>query len=225
MSAIPCPQCGRRLKLGDDLRGQLVQCPLCGTAFEAPREEPSPPWRPPAPASGVPPLPGRRLEAGDFARPAGGATPGAQAQAALQSAALWLKVTLFLQGVSGFCCCSLPMGANPDFHIGLIAAMIVGKYIPLVFAGLAANRLRLHSGYRLAFTGGILVLLASVWTLLEMAFMALAAAAPLDRHRSFGGEFGLLGCIIALGGALCGFVGGMKTLSVLSDPAVRRAFR
>jgi hypothetical protein len=44
------------------------------------------------------------------------------------------------------------------------------------------------------------------------------------RHL-FGGEFGLVGCLFALAGAVCGFVAGVKTLSVLSDSEVSRTFR
>jgi predicted Zn finger-like uncharacterized protein len=35
---IDCPSCDRKLRVPDELRGQAVQCPTCGTTFTAPRD-------------------------------------------------------------------------------------------------------------------------------------------------------------------------------------------
>jgi hypothetical protein len=226
MSAIPCPNCGRRLKLDDDLRGALVQCPLCATAFEAPQEEPRSVWRPPEPpAPPAPlPLPSRRPPTLAWRDTAPGSeTFGARRQAALASAAFWLQITLFVQGLSGLCCCSMPMGPGLDYRSGLIPWIFICKYVPLLFAGVASGRLPVRRSYRLCFAAGIMVLLASVWTMLEMAFMGLSSLGAFGPYR-VGNELGLLGCLLALVGVVCGFVGGVKTLSVLSDPQMRRQF-
>src|SRR5580765_5851955 len=60
---IDCPSCERKLRVPDDLMGQKVKCPTCGTTFEAaPRSAPSAAVPEPALAPSVappatPPLP------------------------------------------------------------------------------------------------------------------------------------------------------------------------
>jgi hypothetical protein len=117
----------------------------------------------------------------------------------------------------------MPSGFMGDFHSGLVVWLLLCQYLPLVFAGVAAARLRLQHGYRLAFAGAILVLLSSAWTTLEMAFMAILALTGSGQQAPT--ELGLLACLIALAGAVSGFVGAIKTLAVLSDPDVGRVFQ
>src|SRR5438128_297902 len=40
---IQCPQCERKLKVPDTLRGKVVKCPTCGVAFSADAERTGPP--------------------------------------------------------------------------------------------------------------------------------------------------------------------------------------
>jgi hypothetical protein len=228
MPAIPCPQCGRLLELSDELRGALVQCPLCRTAFDAPQEQPAPQRS--IPAAILPRIPAaqRPRAALQFSDPEPGRLP-VRCQAALASAAFWLQMTVILQGLSGFCCCSVsgPGAVGRDFpYPSAIVWMLLCKYVPLVFAGLASARLPGRSKYGLSFAGGILVLLSSVWSLLEVGALALLGLPNVPRgNQVFGSDFWLLACLVALAGTVCGFVAGVKTLTVLTDPDVRRAFR
>src|SRR5690349_17242767 len=105
MPGYPCPTCGRALHLGDDLWGARVQCPLCGTEFQAPSEPRLPQPRLPRPIDVSPaPRPGGRIPP-DYFEPKGDRL-GPRQEAALRSAATWLRITVLLQGISGlFCCC------------------------------------------------------------------------------------------------------------------------
>ena len=49
MAIVNCPSCRRGLNLPNHLRGQLLQCPACGTTFELPAE--------PLPVAALLPLP------------------------------------------------------------------------------------------------------------------------------------------------------------------------
>jgi hypothetical protein len=77
-SIIACPFCGRKLRVSDELRGQMVRCPACNETFDSARApEPSPPA-----ATKEPPLVPQDLplqltidEPSD-PKPAAGATPG-----------------------------------------------------------------------------------------------------------------------------------------------------
>jgi hypothetical protein len=53
-SIIVCPFCGRKLRVSDELRGQMVRCPACNETFDSAREADPPP---PAPALESPPVP------------------------------------------------------------------------------------------------------------------------------------------------------------------------
>ena len=61
-NTIPCPSCGRQLRVPDDLLGKLVKCPACTQTFTANLSAPTPPAEdePPSetyrPASSPPPL-------------------------------------------------------------------------------------------------------------------------------------------------------------------------
>jgi predicted Zn finger-like uncharacterized protein len=72
---IDCPFCERKLRVPDDLMGQKVKCPTCGTTFEAaprpvsapepalaPSSAPSPTPPPPTPEQGAPPAPSSPTE-------------------------------------------------------------------------------------------------------------------------------------------------------------------
>jgi hypothetical protein len=48
---VDCPVCARKLRIPDDLLGDMVRCPTCGSAFAAPGEALS---LPPRPAADVP---------------------------------------------------------------------------------------------------------------------------------------------------------------------------
>jgi hypothetical protein len=52
-SIIVCPFCGRKLRVSDELRGQMVRCPACNETFDSTREADPPP----APATESPPVP------------------------------------------------------------------------------------------------------------------------------------------------------------------------
>ncbi len=51
-SILACPFCGRKLRVTDELRGQMVRCPACNETFDSTLES-----APPAPASESPPDP------------------------------------------------------------------------------------------------------------------------------------------------------------------------
>jgi hypothetical protein len=53
---LDCPNCPRKLRVPDELLGTRVQCPSCGTAFQAPAGPPPLPDQPP-------PIPGSPTEA------------------------------------------------------------------------------------------------------------------------------------------------------------------
>jgi hypothetical protein len=78
-SILACPFCGRKLRVSDELRGQMVRCPACNETFDSTRE-PDPP--PPAPASESPPVPQDLPlqlaidEPSSEPKPAPGGTPG-----------------------------------------------------------------------------------------------------------------------------------------------------
>jgi predicted Zn finger-like uncharacterized protein len=61
-NTIPCPSCGRQLRVPDDLLGKLVKCPACSQTFTANLSEPTPAAESEAqpeayrPASSPPPL-------------------------------------------------------------------------------------------------------------------------------------------------------------------------
>src|SRR5438128_12295558 len=61
-NTIPCPSCGRQLRVPDDLLGKLVKCPACTQTFTANLSAPAPPAEGEAPsetyrpASSPPPL-------------------------------------------------------------------------------------------------------------------------------------------------------------------------
>jgi predicted Zn finger-like uncharacterized protein len=42
-STVPCPSCGRELRVPDDLIGKLVKCPACTQTFTASLSTPAPP--------------------------------------------------------------------------------------------------------------------------------------------------------------------------------------
>jgi predicted Zn finger-like uncharacterized protein len=42
-NTIPCPSCGRQLRVPDDLLGKLVKCPACTQTFTANLSTPTPP--------------------------------------------------------------------------------------------------------------------------------------------------------------------------------------
>src|SRR5436309_2817164 len=42
-STVPCPSCGRELRVPDDLIGRLVKCPACAQTFTANLSTPTPP--------------------------------------------------------------------------------------------------------------------------------------------------------------------------------------
>jgi len=42
-NTIPCPSCGRQLRVPDDLLGKLVKCPACSQTFTANLSVPTPP--------------------------------------------------------------------------------------------------------------------------------------------------------------------------------------
>jgi hypothetical protein len=116
---------------------------------------------------------------------------------------------------------------GPDFRGSLVAWAFLCKYVPLLFAALAASRLSARRGYRLAYAGALLLILGSVWTLLETFGMFIAVMAAPGRHggtdESTG--MGLLGVLLGGAGVVAGLVGAIKTLITLGDPAIRRVFR
>ncbi|HZT82467.1 MAG TPA: MJ0042-type zinc finger domain-containing protein, partial [Gemmataceae bacterium] len=56
-SVIDCPSCTRKLRVPEELVGQEVKCPTCGTTFTAQESGPEP-----APRSAPPPPPREELE-------------------------------------------------------------------------------------------------------------------------------------------------------------------
>jgi hypothetical protein len=234
MPSIPCPACGRLLKLGEDLLGALVECPMCGTTFDAPQEEPPPPraaplpYRPaPAPAAAPAPGPPRPAPAPrEFGDANGAGGLGARQRARLSSAVFWLQAAVALQALGGFCCCVLPFRGNVDIRGFLLVCAIIFKYLPLLFAAITAGRLSARRGYRLAYVGALLILLGSVWSLLEtfgLFLVVMEEGGRLGTKDSVG--MGLLGILIGVAGVVAGFVSGIKALIALGDPAIRRAFR
>src|SRR5689334_11788333 len=58
MTVIDCPQCGKPLKLPDNVGGKTIRCPACRNTFRAPAVA-----EPPAPEAALAPAPSPAPEA------------------------------------------------------------------------------------------------------------------------------------------------------------------
>jgi endogenous inhibitor of DNA gyrase (YacG/DUF329 family) len=223
MPGYPCPTCGRALKLGDELLGALVQCPMCGTEFQAPEEPPPPRPAPPRPlmtwavrTSERPPpeLPG---PAGDSLGPRGAAD--------LRSAATWLQVAVILQGISGLlCCCGPAFEGAREVLVVTGPLTVVLKYVPLLFAVAAAFRLPTQRRPALCRAGAILLIWTSLWGALEALIGIASMVSDHRKHWSPSAMVGLVCTLAGVPGVVCGIVGSIKTLTVLARPEIARTF-
>jgi hypothetical protein len=228
MPAYPCPSCGRALKLGDELKGVLVKCPLCATEFEAPAAPAVPCLTPAVVRPAANQAPADPPASVHFRGP--DETLGPRTQAALVSAASWLQATVVFQGLSGLMCCwCLPTFgvdlASPDAFFVFVPLVVLCQYVPLVFGAIASYRLPAGRSPGLCSAGAVLVLLASVWTLLEALVAGLSGLVELARRSAPTGRVGLfqfLFGLLGLAAAVMGFVGGIKTFAVGRYPLLRR---
>jgi hypothetical protein len=223
MPGYPCPTCGRALKLGDELLGALVKCPMCGMEFQAPDEPPPPRPLPPLPVmtlaertSERPPLDSRR-PAGDSLGPRG--------TAELRSAATWLQFAVLFQGISGLLCCCGPAIEGASEVLAVTGPLtVVLKYVPLLFALAAAFRLPMQRRPGLCRAGAILLIWTSLWGALEAVLGIASVVSDHRRHWSPSALVGLVCTLAGVPGVVCGLVGSIKTLTVLARPEVARTF-
>jgi hypothetical protein len=211
-----------------------VQCPSCGTTFEAPLEDPRP--APPVVSAG--PLPGRgprdeeRSRDLEFDPSRRDRDLSYRNQKDLEAAAFWLRQLVFVDLIASVgCCCPVSLSNARDTGEALVViviATLILLYLPLLFVALGAYYLRTRRVYGMAMTGGIMALVIAVLTLGQTAFTAFASATVQINDPRPGG---LATCsllvlsALALYGTVAGCVGGTKTLMVLSRPEVYRAFR
>ena len=70
-----------------------------------------------------------------------------------------------------------------------------------------------------------MVLLASTWSSLELMLMVVLASMRSSQRTAAFQEIWPVTFLFPLAGVVCGFVAGIKTLIVLNEPDIRRAFR
>jgi hypothetical protein len=152
---------------------------------------------------------------------------GPDAETALRSAAAWLQIAVALQAISGLLCCCGPSfeGANGEGLVFTVPVTLVLKYIPLLFAALASNRLAARRSAGLCRAGGILLIWTSLVGMLEALIGFLIAGYEHRRTYPPGTLLMLLLALVGLPGILCGFVASIKTLTVLARPGVARTFQ
>jgi hypothetical protein len=149
-----------------------------------------------------------------------------RARAAVRSAVSWLRIAILLQGISGLlCCCGPGMDHNGDALLVSVPLVLVVKYVPLLFALIAAARLRLGKNPGLCRAGAILLYWTSLLGLLE-AFIGVAMLMVESGARhSTGTPVSLFFAFWGVPGTICGFVAGTKALTVLSRAPAGRTFR
>src|SRR5579871_212122 len=76
-SILACPFCGRKLRVSDELRGQMVRCPACNETFDSARQaDPPPPANESSPAPSDLPLQLTIDESSSEPKPEAGGAPG-----------------------------------------------------------------------------------------------------------------------------------------------------
>jgi hypothetical protein len=109
-----------------------------------------------------------------------------------------------------------PVGALVFIVIGLIV-FAVFLYAPLTVIAFGASSLAAQRRYGLVLTAAVLSFLVALVTLGQAGVLLLAG---------LGGSIGaFLAAILPGLGTACAVVAGIKTLTVLQDPEVKKAFR
>lgn len=239
MPIVECPTCRRRLSVRDSPAVANVRCPGCKTVFRAPA--PAPAATPSRPSGRrVTPRPAAPVEENpfDFGGPASSAGPstaqdfnfdetdaGAAARLVLRrridTAAALLKylagtevllaVVAVLLGVV-----IVAMQSSGVAILALIGGLLcscMSLAVPVTFLLIGAHNLRSKNSYGLALTGG-------VFAALSAAGLGLTSLAPVALGRA-----GVAFTPPILGVAGLAVAAAIQTLSVLSQPDVREAFR
>jgi hypothetical protein len=238
MATVNCPSCRRALNLPDHVRGQPVQCPACDTTFEIPAEPlpvatRQPPTPQPLPA---PPAPHDEPASPD---PSGAAFDfNDEYQVAyyrvrnkVNDAASWLQRTIIFDAFAIHLCfpCFL-FAFRRERWMDQTSMKIVfgGSYLFVMFLLLlivmGAYYLRQRRAYGLALLAGILALLVA---LKNLATLGLIAFHMVKEYKDIDPcailpMLPLVGCLT--GAAVCGGMGGVKTIAVLHNPQVRDDF-
>jgi len=199
----------------------MVQCPLCQAAFEAPpvedtqAAEPAPLVAPSQPQSRP------RLERPRVLHeePVLDVLPARQ-RAALRRAAQLMWVSVMCHMITTFSCCLLTVsGGLREDLLAFIPLSLLCKYLPVFVGAMAASRMQERRNRGLCLAGGVLVLVASLWALMEAGVSGLASV------RGMPGFVSNLGAVVALVAFATGLSGGARTLAILTDPRVKAAFR
>lgn len=239
MNTIRCPSCRRILNLPASLCGTEVQCPGCHTNFVPPRaDEPHP----------AIPIAVPVLQAVPVPEPAAGGPAEAFAfndeqnarhhrvRRKVDVAAGWLRRAVLCDMLATMMCCPCTWEVfgihtfildEVSVVYGLLATIVL---VLLVMGFDALVLIGSHYLVRRRFRGlvtasaivALLLALKNAVQTLGLLLVQLNAMMEMDVC------FGLVGLImvgLAVGAAINGFVGGIKTLSVLKDPDVRRDFR
>jgi hypothetical protein len=221
MPSVRCPSCGRAIPVAEHLRGTWVMCPDCYTSVEV-LGDPVP-LQPPGGTPGPPgPAPAEDLIFEDT--PAQRRAAGAPARA-LQGAANWLMLAVALDGL-----CALAWGLlgatradNWNALASVLLVAVLAELAPLMLVALGAVQMMARGSLGLAVVGGVVAPLVSCWFVFRAGVIALAGWESLEGSGIIGGL--LLGlALFALAGALCGFVGGIRTLMALTNRGVRHLF-
>jgi hypothetical protein len=221
---LRCPTCDRALQLRDEHRGALVQCPLCGTTFQAPAPVEPPMMVPPAPSldpyrprSAAPRNPTSPLEIPP-ALAAGSLSEQDRTQ--LTNAAKALRLMAVLYGMPLVCCFGIA-----GFSVSPILVLLLCIRLPAaILAWRASQRLRAlrdAPGCRVAI--GYLCFTVVV-NLVETAMLG----TQLHGHRHFGSDDlapALLPFAIAAASVLLGTMTIFRTLAVLDNPRIKPFFR
>lgn len=209
---VPCPKCGRRLRLPVELRGTLVGCPACRHAFTAPLPE--------TPTLVLPDVSPTSELSLDLA-------------AQFDRAAAWLKAAFLLQvalvATWGTCCsCAAQEVIPPHFHAAYLLLFPGG----LVLLGLSLAGVRSFlslTSYAWAIVGLVVLTCTALLALLDTILLGvfysevLADYLGTTRYRGLCFEVFLLG----LPGltAVVGLIAGWRSLVLLHRREVMQEFR
>jgi hypothetical protein len=249
MMTIPCPGCGRALNLPETVRGEEVRCPACAVTFQAADEpvevrpaEQTPAFQPRGAGEAIQDA-GRLAETPQPERAVRSALGEVMplrpvaftGRKELQHAAdlLWAAVML---NVPVTLCCHIPGLAAilyaPTIVSWPLTLLVVVSWPltpPQVVILFGQGLLRRQRGHRLAQAAGELALLAAPVNLGQAGLVGFLFLQDLvTGGRMWDEPVGLLllfDGVLLLVAALCGAVGGARTLTLLSRPDVRAAFQ
>jgi len=218
------------LKLPEGLRGTTVQCPVCGTMFQAPGEDVSLVTRAvpvPTPAEPERPLSRSPLAVLEDEEEAA----YYRVRKKVEKAASWLRYTVLFDMLSSVSCCPcfFFITARRDvpepevFEVVVLLGLLVELMVLAVITigSYYLIRRRLHG---LVVTAAVLCFLLALKTLLFTAWpgLLLLFRALMQDFCLFLTTLAVVACTILA--TVSGIMGGTKTLLVLQDPEVRLSF-